>query len=127
MVPVWYAPHALVSGMKVPEQIEEAIENYDKLLLVLSVSSMRSDWVNSEIRWALQKERRMQRRTLFPIRLVSFEELKTWSLFDADTGRDLAVELREYYIPDFSDWRDPESFDMAFSRLLGDLASNVEA
>lgn len=126
MVPVWYAPHALVGGKKIIEQIEDAIEMYDRLLLILSNSSMSSEWVKSEVRRALQKERQTKKRALFPIRLVSFEELKSWRLFDSDNGKDLAVEVREYFIPDFSGWRKPRVFDDAISRLLSDLMENVE-
>lgn len=126
MVPVWYAPHALVGGKKIIEQIEGAIEMYDRLLLILSNSSMCSEWVKSEIRRALQKEHQTKQQVLFPVRLVSFEELKKWRLFDADSGKDLAVEVREYFIPDFSGWQKPKVFDSAFGRLLGDLMGNVE-
>ncbi len=126
IVPVWYAPHALVGGKKIVEQIEDAIEKYDRLLLILSNDSMRSEWVKSEVRRALQKERQTKQRTLFPIRLVNFEELKNWRLFDADSGKDLAVEVREYFMPDFSGWRKPRLFDGAISRLLNDLMKNVE-
>jgi hypothetical protein len=31
---------------------------------------------------------------LFPISLVSFEELREWRCFDADTGKDSAREIR---------------------------------
>jgi hypothetical protein len=41
---------------------------------------------------------------LFPMRLIGFETLRDWECFDADTGKDSAREIREYYIPDFSDW-----------------------
>jgi len=37
-------------------------------------------------------------RKLFPIRLVTMETLQAWACFDADTGKDLAVEVREYFI-----------------------------
>jgi len=36
-----------------------------------------------------------------PIRLTDFETLRDWTCFDADTGKDLAVEVREYFIPTF--------------------------
>jgi hypothetical protein len=34
---------------------------------------------------------------------------------------DLAIELREYYIPDFSNWKDQDSFEKEFAKLLRDL------
>ena len=44
-----------------------------------------------------------------------------WESFDADTGKDLAREIREYFIPDFSNWTDQESYRKAFDQLLRDL------
>ncbi len=44
--------------------------------------------------------------------------LKAWTCFDADTGKDLAAEVREYFIPDFSNWKDHDSFEAAFAKLL---------
>jgi hypothetical protein len=41
--------------------------------------------------------------------------------FDADTGKDSAREIREYFIPDFSNWKDHASFEAAFDRLQRDL------
>ncbi len=57
----------------------------------------------------------------FPIRLVDFEALKEWKLFDADTGIDSAREIREYFIPDFSNWKNHDSYKKAFERLLRNL------
>jgi hypothetical protein len=82
---------------------------------------MKSEWVMTEIRKARKAETREKRRKLFPIRLVDFETIKDWECFDADHGKDLAVEVREYFIPDFSNWKEHDSFEAAFSRLLRDL------
>ena len=67
-------------------------------------------------------------RKLFPVRLLDFETLRDWECFDADSGKDLTVELREYFIPDFSHWKEHDQFEAAFSRLLKDLrAENTPA
>jgi len=58
--------------------------------------------VINEHRRARKVAREEHRRKLFPIRLISFEEIKEWECFDADSGTDLVVELRQYYISDFS-------------------------
>jgi hypothetical protein len=117
----WFAPHDMRSGKKVHEQIDEAIRVYDKLLLILSPASMESEWVKTEIFKAREREIREKRRVLFPIRLCSFEALRDWKLFDADAGKDLAREIREYFIPDFSNWKDHDAYRKAFDRLLHDL------
>jgi hypothetical protein len=118
---VWYAPEDMKAGKKLHEEIFGAIQIHDKLLIVLSENSMQSEWVMSEIRRARKVEREENRRKLFPIRLVSFDAIQKWECFDADSGKDLAVELREFYIPDFSDWRDHHSFEKEFAKLLRDL------
>lgn len=118
---VWFAPEDVKGGEKLHEQIESAIQYHDKLLIVLSDSSLQSEWVMTEIRKARKAERINKRRKLFPIRLVSMETIKEWECFDADSGKDLAIEVREYYIPDFSDWKQHDAFESAFERLLRDL------
>ena len=50
--------------------------------------------------------------------------MKDWECFDADLGKDLAVEVREYFVPDFSKWRDHDSYQQAFDRLLRDLKAS---
>ena len=67
------------------------------------------------------------KRKLFPVRLVNFETLRDWECFDADNSKDLAVELREYFIPDFSNWKDHDQFEAAFARLLKDLRAEQSA
>ena len=118
---VWFAPEDMKGGRKLHEEIFSAIQVHDKLLVVLSGNSMKSEWVMTEIRRARRVEREEDRRKLFPIRLVDFETIQNWECFDADTGRDLAIELREYYIPDFSNWKDHDAFEREFAKLLRDL------
>jgi hypothetical protein len=51
--------------------------------------------VTTEIHRACKEEIRDGRRKLFPIRLVDWETIREWECFDADTGKELAVEMRE--------------------------------
>jgi len=118
---VWFAPEDIKGGEKLHEQIEHAIQVHDRLLLVLSEQSIQSEWVTTELYNARQAEIKGNRRKLFPIRLCSIEMLKAWKCFDIDTGKDLAREVREYFIPDFSNWKDPDAFEVGFARLLRDL------
>jgi hypothetical protein len=122
---VWFAPEEMKGGKKLHDQIDEAIRVHDKLLVVLSEASMGSDWVVAEIRKARKRERSEKRQVLFPIRLVDFEAIRAWERIDADSGTDLACEIREYFIPDFSDWKNHDNFETAFSRLLKDLTANA--
>jgi len=117
----WFARHDIQAGKKIHEQIDEAIRVHEKLLLILSPNSMNSEWVKTEIRKARKRERAEKKRVLFPVRLVSFDAIQGWELFDADEGNDLAVEIREYYIPDFSDWKNHDPYAEGFKNLLRDL------
>jgi uncharacterized protein YjbI with pentapeptide repeats len=117
----WFAPHDIQGGRKIHEQIDEAIRVYDKLLLILSDASMNSNWVKTEIANARGRETQQKRQMLFPITLVPYEQIKSWKLFDADTGIDSAREIREYFVPDFSGWKDHDSYSAAFERLVRDL------
>ncbi|MBL8191834.1 MAG: toll/interleukin-1 receptor domain-containing protein [Acidobacteria bacterium] len=118
---VWFSPEDVKGGEKLFDQLERAIQLHDRLLLILSEESLKSGWVETEIRKAIETEKREGRRKLFPIRITDFDTIKKWRCFDAETGKDLAVEVREYFIPDFSNWKDHDSFEAAFDRLLRDL------
>jgi hypothetical protein len=117
----WFAPHDIRAGKKIHEQIDEAIRIYDRLLLILSPASMGSEWVKTEISKARKRELHEKRRMLFPVRLVEFETLRNWECFDVDAGKDSAREIREYYVPDFSRWKDHDIYQKEFEKLLRDL------
>jgi len=116
---VWFSPEHVQGGKKTIEQIRHEIENNDRVLVVLSSHSLESEWVKTEIRIAAGLEKLKGRRKLFPIRLIDMKTIDRWSCFDADLGKDLAVELREYHIPDFGSWNeDPARFEIEFSKLI---------
>jgi hypothetical protein len=120
----WFAPHNMQGGKKIHEQIDEAIRVYDRLLLILSRESLASEWVATEIAHAREKEAVRKRRVLFPISIVPYEAVRSWKLFDADRGKDSAKEIREYYIPDFTEWKDHDLYTKAFNGLLKALESD---
>jgi hypothetical protein len=120
-VPVWYAPEDVRAGLKLYDQIRDAIHAHDKLIIVLSAHSMTSQWVITELRSARRRESEEKRQILFPISLASIEELKRWECFDVDSGKDLAVEIREYFIPDFSQWQDYPTFARQIDKILKDI------
>jgi uncharacterized protein YjbI with pentapeptide repeats len=121
----WFAPHKVQGGKKLHEQIDEAIRIYDRLLLILSDASMDSEWVKTEIAKARKRETREKKRMLFPVRLVEFSRLRDWECFDGDTGKDSAREVREYYVPDFSNWKDHDSYQVEFQKLIRDLKTEL--
>ncbi len=124
---VWFVPEKTQSGNKVYEQVDEAVRVFDKLLVVLSPSSINSKWVRDNILRARRSEIQERRRKLFPVRLMDYEEHRKWERFYADLAQDMVEEIQEYYIPDFSYWQDHGSFDAAFARLLIDLKSEESA
>jgi hypothetical protein len=124
---VWFAPEDIRGGRKLHEQIETAIRVYDKLLIVLSESSLQSEWVMDELRKGFKAEGDSGKRKLFPVRLSDYKTLQSWECRDSLSGRDLAEEVRQYFIPDFSNWKDHDQFEVAFSRLLKDLRADERA
>ena len=121
----WFAPHHIAGGKKIYEQIDEAIRLHDKLLLILSSASMQSEWVKTEIAKARKREIKEGKRILFPISIVPFDTICDWENFDADTGKDSAREIREYFIPDFSRWKDHDSYQKTLDRLVKDLKAET--
>ena len=121
----WFAPHEMVGGGKLDTQIETAIREYERLLLVVSEHSMSSEWVKHEVLRAREKERQIGGRVLFPISLIPFAVVQTWRYVDPDTGEDIGRLVREYFIPDFTHWRsDPAAYNTAFDKLLKGLKAN---
>lgn len=117
---VWFAPEEMKGGRKIYDQIDEAIRLHDKLIVVLSEHSMNSAWVKRELINARKREKAERRQVLFPVSLVSYDTLQAWELITSD-GDDLAEEIRLYYIPDFSNWKDHDSFSREFDKLLKGL------
>ncbi len=109
----WLDPKDIKVADSVLPQIDLSMQVHDKVLLVLSDSSVRSDWVNIEIQNALKLEQERNQTILFPVRLD-----------DAILGATVpGVErVREKHILDFRDWHNDSSYQRAFSRLVRDLA-----
>jgi uncharacterized protein YjbI with pentapeptide repeats len=109
----WYAPEDIKIGEQFRQKIDDAIRDYDKLLLVLSEQSVRSTWVQDEVECCFEREQRQQRQMLFPIRLdeAVMRTEAAWA----------AAIRRRWHIGDFSTWRDLTAYDKAFQRLLRDL------
>jgi uncharacterized protein YjbI with pentapeptide repeats len=118
---VWFAPEDIQGGKKIHEQIDQAIRVYDKLVLILSEHSIASEWVQQELRRARRAELESQQRKLFPIRLIHYNALQSWECIDSRSGSDLAEEVRQYFIPDFTHWKEHDAFEREFARLLRDL------
>src|SRR6266705_1006175 len=110
-------PDVVLRGAGVPDELM----TYMRVLLLLSADSMNSAWVKTAIAKARKREVEQKTQVLFPLPLVSFEAIRDWECFDADAGKDSAGEIREYFIPDFSNWKNHDEYQKAFGRLMGDL------
>ncbi|SRR6266496_1833403 len=111
----WFAPEDLRIGEKTRMSIDDSIRRHDKLLLILSKHSISSDWVEKEVETALEEERKQKRTILFPIRLDD-TVIKIDSGWPADIRR-----MRN--IGDFRRWKNHDSYQKAFNRLLSNLKS----
>ena len=122
----WYNDHEMRGGRKLQAQINEAIRVHDKLLVILSDSSMKSQWVKDEIAEALQKEKESGEQVLFPIRITKMENLwdllGDWRKYHGPKAVESAAEIPQYYIPNFSSWKeDHDGYRGEFDKLLRDL------
>ncbi len=109
----WFAPEDLKIGDKIRDRIDESIRLRDKLLLILSASSVTSEWVEHEVESALEEETRANRAILLPIRIddAVFDCKKAWA----------GLIRRTRHIGDFTSWKEHDSYQQAFARLLRDL------
>jgi hypothetical protein len=109
----WFAPHDMRIGAKIIDAIDEAIRLRDKVLLILSKGALVSNWVEGEVSRALDEERTRKQVILFPVRLD-----------DAvmHTSEGWARLLRgQRNIGDFSRWKEHDSYQKSFDRLMRDL------
>jgi uncharacterized protein YjbI with pentapeptide repeats len=110
----WLATEDLKIGDKFRQRIDEAIRFHDKLLVVLSETSVNSSWVEKEVLTAFEKEKdKNGDPVLFPIRLDE-------AVMNAK--QEWAGDIRRTrQIGDFRNWLDHNFYQKAFQRLLRDL------
>lgn len=116
-VRVWCAAYDMPIGARLRPTIDETIRVHDKLLLVLSEHSVSSQWVEQEVETALSKERQSGSTVLFPIRLddTVLEIGEGWPALLRNTR----------HVGDFTRWKDHDSYQRAFERLLRDLKAGA--
>jgi uncharacterized protein YjbI with pentapeptide repeats len=109
----WFDSEDMRIGDRLTETIDAAVRHRDKLLLILSESSIASAWVHKEVRIALAEEEQHGRQVLFPVRLDDAVK---------DTTEQWAHDIRRnHHIGDFRRWKDHDAYTKAFKRLLRDL------
>jgi uncharacterized protein YjbI with pentapeptide repeats len=110
----WFAPEDMKIGEKIRLTIDQSIRMYDKLLLILSEFSMKSSWIEKEVKMVFEEEKKHQETVLLPIRLDAAV---------MDTDRSWGVDMRQTRtVYDFSSWQeDPDLYQKGIEQLLGDL------
>jgi hypothetical protein len=119
-VNAWFDAADLVGGQIFHDKILRAIQSHDRVIVVLSRSSMRSRWVKAEIQMALKRKRDV----LLPIRLVDLSVVKRWAWVDKETAENCASRVRERHLLDFTGWADRKEFDCQFKSLLRALRAD---
>lgn len=105
-------------GKTLMSSIDEAVQVYDKLVVICSKQSLNSPAVIREIERALQKEDDLARQgrdseVLFPLRLDNY-------LF-TEWKHHRKADIIAKNVGDFRHWKDHDSYQKAFDRLLRDL------
>jgi uncharacterized protein YjbI with pentapeptide repeats len=113
----WFAPEDLKIGDRFRDRIDESIRLHDKLLLILSKNSVSSQWVGDEVEAALEREQKENGTVLFPIRIddAVMDSDKAWA----------ATIRRTRHVGDFTRWKEHDSYQRAFERLLRDLKAGA--
>jgi TIR domain len=113
----WFAPEDLKIGDEFRSRIDESIQVYDRLLLILSEHSVTSRWVQKEVETAFEKEGKENRIVLFPIRIDE-------AVIHSTVG--WAADIRrQRHIGNFQQWKDHDAYQQAFQRILRDLKADI--
>ena len=109
----WRDIHDMVAG-RMETQIDRAIRQNPTVLVVLTKNSLKSDWVQHEVRKARELEKEMKRDILCPVMLDDSWKSAPWPAR-------VMEQIMEYNILDFSGWKDEGAFNKMFSKLLNGL------
>jgi uncharacterized protein YjbI with pentapeptide repeats len=99
---------------RLEKQIDQAIRYNPTIMLVLSSNSIKSDWVEHEVRTARELEKELGRDTLCPVALDDSWKSSSWP-------KRVMEQVMEYNILDFSEWEDNSKFEGMFRRLIDGL------
>ena len=108
----WFAPHDLPIGDKIRDALDAAIRLRDKVVLILSEHSIKSDWVEDEVTKGFEEERKRDQIVLFPVRLDEAV---------MNTNEAWAAKLHARNIGDFRKWKDHDAYKQSLARVLRDL------
>lgn len=109
----WRDIHDATAGRLEP-QIDRAITQIQTVLLILSKTSVESDWVQHEVRKARDLGKVLKQDVLCPIALDDSWKSSSWP-------ERIMEQVKEYNILDFSIWQDENKFENVFNKLIDGL------
>lgn len=92
----WLDEKKMIIGNIIEEEIDNAIYEYDKLLLICSKSSLSSTWVEAEYEKAIAKEKLTGRQVIMPLVIDDY-------LFDEPNV--LNIKIKKRLAGDFRNWK----------------------
>jgi hypothetical protein len=127
-VVVWYDNRNVQGGRNLVDQFCDAIRATDRLVLVVSESSLASGWVGVETEEAMRRAEEisdredLRRSLIFPIRLLSMKHFD--SILERAPADSPFHVLKGFHMRDFTRWREPECFDRACEAMIRDLTKD---
>jgi TIR domain len=109
----WRDIHDATAG-RLETQIDRAIRQIPTVLLVLSKNSLKSDWVEHEVRTARELEKELGRDALCPVALDDSWKSSPWP-------KRIMEQLKEKHVLDFSKWENDSVFEEQLGKLLNGL------
>lgn len=109
----WRDIHHATAG-RLETQIDRAIRQNPTVVLILSQNSIKSDWVQHEVRKARELEKELGHDILCPIALDDSWQISPWP-------ERVMEQVKEYNILDFSLWKDDSKFKSIFGKLIDGL------
>jgi len=108
----WLDSKDIKWGDSISEAIHKNIEEYDRVLLVISKNSINSKWVEEEFVKALEIERKGKCKKILPIMIDPI--LDTSNIIPVWVNR---IKL-DRMIGELSNWKNRDFFESALSKLL---------
>jgi uncharacterized protein YjbI with pentapeptide repeats len=109
----WRDVHHATAG-RLEKQIDRAIRHNPTVLVILSENSIKSDWVEHEVRTVRELEKETGRDVLCPVALDDGWKESPWP-------KRVMEQVMEYNILDFSRWEDDGEFEKLFKKLIDGL------
>jgi hypothetical protein len=109
----WIDIHDATAG-RLEKVVNRAIRMNPTVLLILSKNSVESDWVQHEARLARKLEIETNMDVLCPVALDESWKSCHWP-------KRLMEQIKEFYVLDFSNWRDSTALKEKFDKLIEGL------